>query len=157
MSSFTEEQLAELNNLLDQKMDKTGGNIQHTEFSTQLSGNGLKFVVESQDNGTDWYRLYNDGWLECGGYFPYELSATRTKTFLKEFQDAPKSITCSPCISADTTNNTTYVVLIHTLTSTSLTISCMSVVGNSPNTVSGESIYYTCYGWVKSSTSGEVN
>lgn len=28
----------------------------------------LHYVVDSYINGTSWYRLYNDGWLEQGGY-----------------------------------------------------------------------------------------
>lgn len=44
----------------------------------------LHYVVESYINGTNWYRLYNDGWLEQGGYIDNNPDYTWV-TFLKEF------------------------------------------------------------------------
>ena len=41
-------------------------------------------VIETYVNGTDWYRVYSDGWVEQGGSFTCS-SAGQTLTFLKAF------------------------------------------------------------------------
>lgn len=41
------------------------------------------YVVESYNDGTNWYRVYKSGWVEQGGY-----STTGFITFLKPFADA---------------------------------------------------------------------
>lgn len=44
----------------------------------------IDFVVESYQNGTNWYRLYKSGWVEQGGY---ASSASATIILLKQFAD----------------------------------------------------------------------
>lgn len=45
-------------------------------------------VVESYRNGTEWYRVWSDGWVEQGGYLTEALMPlTFTITFLKAFAD----------------------------------------------------------------------
>ena len=47
-------------------------------------------VVKTYKNGTDWYRIWSDGWIEqggsCGGYG--DTGGEQTITFLKPFSDA---------------------------------------------------------------------
>lgn len=43
-------------------------------------------VVESYRNGTKWYRVWSDGWIEQGGQL--NKNATQTVTLLKPFVDA---------------------------------------------------------------------
>ena len=49
---------------------------------------GNAWVVESYHNGTEWYRVWSDGWVEQGGYISNNGKAnnfTATVTFLKAF------------------------------------------------------------------------
>lgn len=60
-----------------------------TEAETRISalenhGAGAT-VVESYHNGTEWYRVWSDGWLEQGGLV---VDGSSSLTFLKPFVDA---------------------------------------------------------------------
>ena len=55
---------------LNDKVDLNGGNAT------------FPHIVETYHNGTEWYRVYSDGWCEQGG----KITGT-TVTFLKEFAD----------------------------------------------------------------------
>ena len=47
---------------------------------------GNAWVVESYRNGTEWYRVWSDGWVEQGGYISNSANGfTATVTFLKAF------------------------------------------------------------------------
>ena len=46
-------------------------------------------VIETYQNGTEWYRVYSDGWCETGGIIPSTATTTVTTNFLKEFKEAP--------------------------------------------------------------------
>jgi hypothetical protein len=64
---------------LNDKMDKDGMN----------AGNPACVVVESRHEGTEWYRIYSDGWCEQGGY----VSSDSTVPLLKTFIDTNYSVT----------------------------------------------------------------
>lgn len=49
------------------------------------------YVVESYNDGTNWYRLYKSGWVEQGGVTSV-LSGEGTVTLLKPFDSANYSI-----------------------------------------------------------------
>ncbi len=51
-------------------------------------------VVETYRNGTQWYRLWSDGWIEQGGYL-YVSSNGQTLSFMKQFQDINYTITAA--------------------------------------------------------------
>ena len=54
------------------------------------------FVVESYQNGTEWYRLYKSGWVEQGGKtigFNSSSLTSYSVTFLKEFADTNYNVT----------------------------------------------------------------
>lgn len=68
MSSFTPEQLAELNNLLDGRLTTNLSNVNTSgEILPNLRSAGASVVKEFWQQGTEWYRLWSDGWLEQGG------------------------------------------------------------------------------------------
>jgi len=53
---------------------------------TNLNTAGIRTVVTTYANGTSWYRVYSDGWIEQGGILPSGASAfVRTITLLKAF------------------------------------------------------------------------
>ena len=68
---------------------------QAAEFQQGLSGkvdlpvgvdnSAVDYVVESYNDGTNWYRVYKSGWLEQGGGVIYDKTNV---TFLKPFASA---------------------------------------------------------------------
>ena len=50
-----------INEALVLKADTDFGNIP----------NNVKYIVESWQSGTSWYRIWNDGWIEQGGITDY--------------------------------------------------------------------------------------
>lgn len=49
-------------------------------------------VIETYVNGTEWYRIYSDGWVAQGGRITNAGTSAITKTFLKAFADTNYSI-----------------------------------------------------------------
>lgn len=49
-------------------------------------------VVETYQNGTDWYRVYDDGWVEQGGFYKVTTSSPHTISLLKEMSDVNYTI-----------------------------------------------------------------
>lgn len=45
------------------------------------------YLVESYRNGTGWYRVYSDGWIEQGGRASVGIDGAKTVTFLRPFSD----------------------------------------------------------------------
>lgn len=59
-----------------------------TEFSDdELYAVKSHVVVEAYRNGTEWYRVYSDGWVEQGGQIQTANKAASTLTFLKPMVD----------------------------------------------------------------------
>lgn len=56
--------------------------------------------VESWHEGTEWYRVYSDGWCEQGGPFANDESIT----FFKQYSSIP-NIACTPTTTASTITN----------------------------------------------------
>ena len=61
-----------------------------SNFATALNTAEIRTVVETYVNGTEWYRVWSDGWIEQGGYV---ASASSTVNFLKVFKNAQYSLT----------------------------------------------------------------
>ena len=90
--------------------------------------NGDRVLVKKYVNGTDWYNLYSDGWIEQGG------SATGmpnfTISFLKPFRDANYTITTTTRTgNSDTTVRTMEPILGKILASSCVLQSCPSFNG----------------------------
>ena len=55
---------------------------------------GIDFVVESYNNGTEWYKLYKSGWVEQGGLkLGTGAASYNTVTLLKQMADNNYTIT----------------------------------------------------------------
>ena len=73
--------------------------VQAAEFMTALNGkantdlsnvsSNIDYVVESYQNGTEWYKIYKSGWVEQGGEINQNISSGWNVpiTFLKNFAD----------------------------------------------------------------------
>lgn len=55
MADISKIDMNRINGLLD-KLDEVTNKI-----------NSMKYVIESYQNGTTWYRIWSDGWVEQGG------------------------------------------------------------------------------------------
>ena len=49
--------------------------------------NNIPHIVETYVNGTSWYRVYSDGWIEQGGYVTSSGSQGKTVNMLKSFNN----------------------------------------------------------------------
>lgn len=59
-----------------------------------LNGNLIKgFIKETYNSGTNWYRVWSDGWIEQGGFCYPKTSATVTVTLLKAYSNTNYNIT----------------------------------------------------------------
>lgn len=52
-------------------------------------------VVETYQNGQSWYRVYDDGWCEQGGYTAVPASQYASAYFLKPYKDTNYTVTLS--------------------------------------------------------------
>lgn len=87
-----------------------------SSFATLLNNAGIRTVVETYHSGTEWYRIWSDGWCEQGGQ---AAANTSSVTFLKEFTDTNYYVT------AHTITNdlfATYHSIIGTKSTTGFTI-----------------------------------
>ena len=94
-SQSATEQTAGLNaSLFNGKMDLDLTNIDNTNnvASTALNTAGIRTVIETYQNGTDWYRIYSDGWCEQGGKTGIFATSLQTFTLLKQYKDTNYSV-----------------------------------------------------------------
>lgn len=62
---------------------KTEIEIDIDEVTTEINNLSRAYIVETYSNGTDWYRVWSDGWCEQGGF----KTSTGFITFLVPFTD----------------------------------------------------------------------
>jgi len=55
--------------------------------TSTASANAPAYITENYCNGTDWYRVWSDGFIEQGGRCPTGSTGTKTVNFLKPFSD----------------------------------------------------------------------
>ena len=58
-----------------------------SSFATLLNNAGIRTVVETYSSGTEWYRVWSDGWCEQGGEISNNGINTQQITFSKAFVD----------------------------------------------------------------------
>ena len=58
----------------------TKGGIQIANVSDLSNNNPTSYVVKTYRSGTNWYRKYNDGWIEQGGNIQVKYGSTITVT-----------------------------------------------------------------------------
>lgn len=78
-------------------------------------------VVESYVNGSSWYRIWSDGWIEQGG-FATRSAATQTVAFLKEFVDTNYNVQISLRHTSDSTDGRPPLIRGRTTTGFTLNI-----------------------------------
>ncbi len=60
------------------------------KIDKMIDGIAVKYVTETFNDGTNWYRKWSDGWLEQGGVNNTGTSGNVTITFLKPYQSIPR-------------------------------------------------------------------
>lgn len=80
------------------------------------------YIVETYRNGTEWYRVWSDGWLEQGGTIQ---GNRKTITLLNPYADANYCVYTTPSelISNDSSNGTGYAPYCFGITTTRFKIS----------------------------------
>ena len=71
MADISKIDMERINGLLD-KLEEVSNNL-----------NSMKHIIEEYHSGTQWYKIWSDGWIEQGGYMPARISDTIT--FIKPF------------------------------------------------------------------------
>ena len=64
------------------------------EKLTDMNAASRGYVVDSYHNGTEWYRIYSDGWIEQSGMVTSN-SGTITYNFITPFKDTNYGLLCS--------------------------------------------------------------
>ena len=83
--AFTRKQVGEIIETTNEDYDP---NVVYQGTTWELEQDSRKIVVETYSNGADYYRLYNDGWIEQGGVKSNVTEATTTYvTLFKEMRD----------------------------------------------------------------------
>ena len=72
--------------------------------TSSASSNKVAVVVQNYVNGTSWYRVWSDGWIEQGGYTQGGKPSS-TITFLKSFTNTNFTITLATSGVLGTNNN----------------------------------------------------
>lgn len=63
-------------------------NHTHSNYVSTSSLSEAQCVVETYINGTEWYRVWSDGWCEQGGLTTAGSSSTKTITLLQSYRDS---------------------------------------------------------------------
>ena len=116
---------------LNGKADKDLSNTSPvSSFSTLLDNADIRTVVETYHSGTEWYRIWSDGWCEQGGFIQSVTQNSLTSaviTFLKPFVDSNYYISLIEIKNNSSDNSSaTNCNAIYTRTNTSATIATYS-------------------------------
>ena len=74
--------ISRVDELID-KLNEINNNI--SEINNKLDS--MTYVVESWNEGTEWYRIWSDGYIEQGGRISLNETSTKDITYLKPFND----------------------------------------------------------------------
>ena len=61
-----------------------------------------KYIVETWNEGTEWYRVWSDGWIEQGGYV-INPSSNETVNLLKPYNNINYSVLCQYAMDSNST------------------------------------------------------
>lgn len=81
----------------------SSGDYNDLSNKPSIPANPKAYIVETYRNGTEWYRVWSDGWLEQGGYKDGDTKGTIT--FLKPYISAEYTIT-AVAIGTNTSGST---------------------------------------------------
>ena len=68
-------------------------NIANFDSTIENKLGSITSVVDAWSSGTNWYRVYSDGWIEQGGFVSANGNSTNV-TFLKAFSNTNYSLVC---------------------------------------------------------------
>ena len=107
-------------------MERINGLLDKLEEVTDKL-NSMKYVVETWNEGTEWYRIWSDGWIEQGGTTGLITSGdsynSKTITFKKSFTNTNYTFTsCANKYSTENGLGTAYPPFIFTKNNTSIII-----------------------------------
>ena len=96
---------------------KRGIEFNIDDIATDLNGKAdvdgtnatFPHIVETYHSGTEWYRVWSDGWCEQGGEIDGISSAYRTVNLLKNFVDTNYTIVTSQQSSSSSYPNSTII------------------------------------------------
>ena len=71
-------------------------------------------IIDSWSEGTEWYRVYADGWCEQGGYFDVSEVATATISLFKGYRDTSYSISLTNLYASSGAKNAVHVMSVTT-------------------------------------------
>jgi hypothetical protein len=94
--------------------------------TSTASGSRVAVVVQNYKNGTSWYRVWSDGWIEQGGRL-----TTTSVTFLKAFSDTNYTVTTGWIRNTSNQNN----IVLKEMTAKGFVI---------PTLDSGTGMWYAC-------------
>lgn len=76
----------DINNIatdLNNKADKDLVNVSSSDVRNTLDNAGVRYIIETYVNGSSWYNLYSNGWIEQGGKYTYSSAGQKTISLLK--------------------------------------------------------------------------
>lgn len=96
--------------------------INNSTGQVSIQNKSLKgFVYETYVSGTNWYRVWSDGWIEQGGI--KTVSAETTVTLPKAFSNTNYTAVCNPCDQAtNATSDNNYEAHIKSRSTTGFNI-----------------------------------
>lgn len=97
-------------------LDNVAG-INSTQFSSALNSANIRVIVETYSNGTEWYRVWNDGWCEQGGYVDIPGSGGASVTFLIPMYDTNYCVYAGAVQGRTTANDSRCFIADRTTTS----------------------------------------
>lgn len=76
--------------------------------------NTVHCVVETFKSGSSWYRVYDDGWVEQGGYHNADAVAVSSVSLLKSYKDTNYSILITNLYNASAAKNAPHITTVAT-------------------------------------------
>ena len=104
------------------------------------------YIIEITQNGTEWYKIWSDGWVEQGGYFKGLYNGTVTLPI--PMRDEKYTLLTSKCTSSY--DGSSYVINAYTRTSKSFVVNGRGQGGKGYGS-NATGHWYVC-GWMKQYT-----
>ena len=124
--------LESLNNKADRDLNNISGG------GSGLNNNGIRTIVETWNEGHNWYRIWSDGWIEQGGQCSAADDATVTITFHKPFTNTSYRVLSGIVDAQLGGSNFRYISFSNFTTTT------MKVAGQSNCGGSCQGFWYAC-------------
>ena len=118
-------------------------NFYATVDNFSINGTTVRYVKQSYINGTSWYRVWSDGWIEQGGrayVYVSKNDAITTISFLKTFANTNYTpvFTFERYSSEDVNHTDDTIAVINAVNTNSINVLCYDAGGN---------VYHTYLRW----------